>query len=298
MAVRAEVWARSLSCRQEALLAAISEKDANIALLELSSSKKKTQEEVAALKREKDRLVQQLKQQVWLMGGRGWGCPHPCQLCTQVRRLTHVQFVFPSRDLSLQASGSVQEAQSLLGKRTGWGGVTHLRRMFLNFCSSWGKLVQFCPLELKRVFLVGGGFYSSLHISLGQAPGVHSTGRCMALVSTVGYLQGCQSPETCLQVQRPHVRTGGSEVEQVRSYHRLVRLVFCVPSDTLYRRHQEYFHLADFLFFRALTVRETFCPLLFHPKPSPNLMLDTLWAPLFVKIKTRNLLFDDGCTTI
>lgn len=50
--------------RQEALLAAISEKDANIALLELSSSKKKTQDEVAALKREKDRLVQQLKQQV------------------------------------------------------------------------------------------------------------------------------------------------------------------------------------------------------------------------------------------
>ncbi|MEQ2188390.1 ERC protein 2 [Goodea atripinnis] len=51
--------------RQEALLAAISEKDANIALLELSSSKKKkTQEEVAALKREKDSLVQQLKQQV------------------------------------------------------------------------------------------------------------------------------------------------------------------------------------------------------------------------------------------
>lgn len=54
----------SFLCRQEALLAAISEKDANIALLELSSSKKKTQEEVAALKREKDRLVQQLKQQV------------------------------------------------------------------------------------------------------------------------------------------------------------------------------------------------------------------------------------------
>lgn len=51
--------------RQEALLAAISEKDANIALLELSSSKKKkTQEEVAALKREKDGLVHQLKQQV------------------------------------------------------------------------------------------------------------------------------------------------------------------------------------------------------------------------------------------
>lgn len=53
--------------RQEALLAAISEKDANIALLELSSSKKKkTQDEVALLKREKDRLVQQLKQQVGL----------------------------------------------------------------------------------------------------------------------------------------------------------------------------------------------------------------------------------------
>lgn len=53
--------------RQEALLAAISEKDANIALLELSSSKKKkTQDEVALLKREKDRLVQQLKQQVRL----------------------------------------------------------------------------------------------------------------------------------------------------------------------------------------------------------------------------------------
>uniref|UniRef100_A0A3Q2HZM2 ELKS/RAB6-interacting/CAST family member 1 n=1 Tax=Equus caballus TaxID=9796 RepID=A0A3Q2HZM2_HORSE len=53
-----------LEMKQEALLAAISEKDANIALLELSSSKKKTQEEVAALKREKDRLVQQLKQQI------------------------------------------------------------------------------------------------------------------------------------------------------------------------------------------------------------------------------------------
>ncbi|XP_078728554.1 ERC protein 2-like isoform X2 [Lampetra fluviatilis] len=53
-----------LEMKQEALLAAISEKDANIALLELSASKKKkTQDEVAALKREKDRLVQQLKQQ-------------------------------------------------------------------------------------------------------------------------------------------------------------------------------------------------------------------------------------------
>ncbi|TKS77676.1 ELKS/Rab6-interacting/CAST family member 1 [Collichthys lucidus] len=49
---------------QQALLAAISEKDANIALLELSSShRKKAQEEVMALKREKDRLMHQLKQQ-------------------------------------------------------------------------------------------------------------------------------------------------------------------------------------------------------------------------------------------
>lgn len=63
------VSASPFPCRQEALLAAISEKDANIALLELSSSKKKTQEEVAALKREKDRLVQQLKQQVQRQGG-------------------------------------------------------------------------------------------------------------------------------------------------------------------------------------------------------------------------------------
>ncbi|KAM6344106.1 LOW QUALITY PROTEIN: ERC protein 2 [Alca torda] len=55
-----------LEMKQEALLAAISEKDANIALLELSASKKKkTQEEVMALKREKDRLVHQLKQQAY-----------------------------------------------------------------------------------------------------------------------------------------------------------------------------------------------------------------------------------------
>ncbi|XP_034028440.1 ERC protein 2 isoform X3 [Thalassophryne amazonica] len=53
-----------LEMKQQALLAAISEKDANIALLELSSSKrKKVQEEVMALKREKDRLMHQLKQQ-------------------------------------------------------------------------------------------------------------------------------------------------------------------------------------------------------------------------------------------
>uniref|UniRef100_A0A673AN37 ELKS/RAB6-interacting/CAST family member 2 n=1 Tax=Sphaeramia orbicularis TaxID=375764 RepID=A0A673AN37_9TELE len=54
-----------LEMKLQALLAAISEKDANIALLELSASKRKiAQEEVMALKREKDRLMHQLKQQV------------------------------------------------------------------------------------------------------------------------------------------------------------------------------------------------------------------------------------------
>uniref|UniRef100_A0A8C6PB49 ELKS/RAB6-interacting/CAST family member 2 n=1 Tax=Nothobranchius furzeri TaxID=105023 RepID=A0A8C6PB49_NOTFU len=52
-----------LEMKQQALLAAISEKDANIALLELSASnKKKTQDEVMALKRERDKLMHQLKQ--------------------------------------------------------------------------------------------------------------------------------------------------------------------------------------------------------------------------------------------
>uniref|UniRef100_A0AAZ3R2Q9 ELKS/RAB6-interacting/CAST family member 2 n=1 Tax=Oncorhynchus tshawytscha TaxID=74940 RepID=A0AAZ3R2Q9_ONCTS len=64
-----------LEMKQQALLAAISEKDANIALLELSASgKKKTQEEVLALKREKDRLMHQLKQQV--RTGDKTGPPH------------------------------------------------------------------------------------------------------------------------------------------------------------------------------------------------------------------------------
>ncbi|CAB1420753.1 unnamed protein product [Pleuronectes platessa] len=54
-----------LEMKQQALLAAISEKDANIALLELSSSnKKKTQDEVLSLKRERDKLMHQLKQHV------------------------------------------------------------------------------------------------------------------------------------------------------------------------------------------------------------------------------------------
>lgn len=73
--------------RQEALLAAISEKDANIALLELSASKKKkTQEEVMALRREKDRLVHQLKQQVGPPRGRhaGWGPGRGCALRVQL----------------------------------------------------------------------------------------------------------------------------------------------------------------------------------------------------------------------
>ncbi|XP_077466317.1 ERC protein 2-like isoform X2 [Stigmatopora argus] len=53
-----------LEMKQQALLAAISEKDANIALLELSPSKRRNpQAEVMALKREKDRLMHQLKQQ-------------------------------------------------------------------------------------------------------------------------------------------------------------------------------------------------------------------------------------------
>uniref|UniRef100_A0A3Q1EG13 ELKS/RAB6-interacting/CAST family member 2 n=1 Tax=Acanthochromis polyacanthus TaxID=80966 RepID=A0A3Q1EG13_9TELE len=52
-----------LDMKQQALLAAISEKDANIALLELSASnKKKTQEEVLGLKRDRDKLMLQLKQ--------------------------------------------------------------------------------------------------------------------------------------------------------------------------------------------------------------------------------------------
>ncbi|XP_078517710.1 ERC protein 2 [Lissotriton helveticus] len=53
-----------LEMKQEALLADISQKDAKIALLELSSSKKKkTQDEVMTLKRDRDRLVYKLKQQ-------------------------------------------------------------------------------------------------------------------------------------------------------------------------------------------------------------------------------------------
>lgn len=79
------MWFVPLLFRQEALLAAISEKDANIALLELSSSKKKTQEEVAALKREKDRLVQQLKQQVLGVPKDSRGSPPSSQTCRHLK---------------------------------------------------------------------------------------------------------------------------------------------------------------------------------------------------------------------
>uniref|UniRef100_A0A3Q3FW63 ELKS/RAB6-interacting/CAST family member 2 n=1 Tax=Labrus bergylta TaxID=56723 RepID=A0A3Q3FW63_9LABR len=59
-----------LEMKQQALLAAISEKDANIALLELSASnKKKTQDEVLSLKRERDKLMHQLKQHLQVMSG-------------------------------------------------------------------------------------------------------------------------------------------------------------------------------------------------------------------------------------
>lgn len=54
-----------LCCRQEALQAAICEKDANIALLEMTSTKKqRNMEEIDKLSREKDKLNQQLKELV------------------------------------------------------------------------------------------------------------------------------------------------------------------------------------------------------------------------------------------
>uniref|UniRef100_A0A671YGQ1 ELKS/RAB6-interacting/CAST family member 2 n=1 Tax=Sparus aurata TaxID=8175 RepID=A0A671YGQ1_SPAAU len=66
-----------LEMKQQALLAAISEKDANIALLELSASnKKKTQEEVIALKRERDKLMHQLKQHVSTAARHNKSCLH------------------------------------------------------------------------------------------------------------------------------------------------------------------------------------------------------------------------------
>lgn len=65
-------------------MAAISEKDANIALLELSASnKKKTQEEVLALKRERDKLMHQLKQHV-----------SNCSLCRSLLPRQHLIRIF------------------------------------------------------------------------------------------------------------------------------------------------------------------------------------------------------------
>uniref|UniRef100_A0A3P8UQY9 ELKS/RAB6-interacting/CAST family member 2 n=1 Tax=Cynoglossus semilaevis TaxID=244447 RepID=A0A3P8UQY9_CYNSE len=73
-----------LEMKQQALLAAISEKDANIALLELSASnKKKTQEEVLALKRERDKLMHQLKQHV-----------SNCSLCRSLLPRQHLIRIF------------------------------------------------------------------------------------------------------------------------------------------------------------------------------------------------------------
>ena len=54
-------------CRQTALLAAISEKDSNIALLELQSSSKSRKQEIKQCKSEKDKLVNELKLQVNMM---------------------------------------------------------------------------------------------------------------------------------------------------------------------------------------------------------------------------------------
>eukprot|EP00794_Sanderia_malayensis_P007219 gene7219-8027_t len=52
-----------MNIKQTALLSAISEKDANIALLELQSSSKGRKQEIKQLKQEKDKLVNELKEQ-------------------------------------------------------------------------------------------------------------------------------------------------------------------------------------------------------------------------------------------
>lgn len=103
-------------CRQQALLAAISEKDANIALLELSASKKKkTQEEVMALRREKDRLMHQLKQQV--------GASRQTSLIPKcgtgpgrARAGAHIHHIPPIQRLIVHISGRLvcQETKSVL----------------------------------------------------------------------------------------------------------------------------------------------------------------------------------------
>lgn len=56
---------RDIVCRQEAIQAAMSEKDANIALLEMTSTKqRRNTEEIDKLNREKEKLQQQLKEVV------------------------------------------------------------------------------------------------------------------------------------------------------------------------------------------------------------------------------------------
>lgn len=56
---------RDVVCRQEAIQAAMSEKDANIALLEMTSTKqRRNTEEIDKLNREKEKLQQQLKEVV------------------------------------------------------------------------------------------------------------------------------------------------------------------------------------------------------------------------------------------
>lgn len=102
--------------RQEALLAAISEKDANIALLELSSSKKKkTQDEVAMLKREKDRLVQQLKQQVGLLitvEGNTWlRCW--CYFHLTVLHVSHTEYAQGLSGLTKKKVGKIEHRMSV-----------------------------------------------------------------------------------------------------------------------------------------------------------------------------------------
>lgn len=55
-------------CRQEAILAAISEKDAHLALLEMNGPKKpKVMEEIARLNKEKDQLQMQLRDVVRML---------------------------------------------------------------------------------------------------------------------------------------------------------------------------------------------------------------------------------------
>ena len=58
-----------LTNRQEAVQAAISEKDANIALLEMTSTKqRKNTEEIEKLNKEKEKLHTQLKEVVRFLG--------------------------------------------------------------------------------------------------------------------------------------------------------------------------------------------------------------------------------------